>query len=109
MGTVIVQTICVLAGVCALAVVSLRWLGARLGNQGTEAPMRVVGRLPLEPRRALLVVKVGERTVMLASSEAGVHPVGELGPDEAAALERSLQEQRAPSVSRETLLLGRGA
>lgn len=102
MGTVIVQTICVLAGVCALAVVSLRWLGARFGQRDGNAPMRVVGRLPLEPRRSLLVVKVGGRTVMLASSEAGVHPVGELEADEAAALECAFEAQRR-DVSRETL------
>lgn len=99
MGTVIVQTICALVGVCALATVLLRVGGARFGGSGADSPMRIVGRLPLEPRRALLVVRVGQRTMMLATSESGIQPVGELTGDEARDLERMLA---SPNVSRET-------
>ena len=104
MGAVLVQTVFVLLGVCLLAVVVLRWGAARFGGIGDATPMEVMARLPLEPRRSLLVVRVGSRTLMLASSEAGVQAVGELDADDAAqfVIAASTSSASEVNVSRET-------
>ncbi len=47
---------------------------------------RVVLRLPLEPRRSLVVVELAGRTLVLASSEQGLAVVAELDAAAAAAL-----------------------
>ena len=40
--------------------------------------MEVVSRLPVEPRRSILVVRIGERHMVVGSSEAGFTKLGEL-------------------------------
>jgi flagellar biogenesis protein FliO len=48
--------------------------------------MRVVARLPLEPRRGLIVVELAGRTLVLGSSDAGLSLVTELDSAQAACL-----------------------
>lgn len=95
----VLQTVLVLVGVCALAAVTLRLYARRFGATGPTAPMRVLGRLALEPRRSLVVVRVVGRTLLLSSSEAGVSAIGELTPAEARAFEPRPDDA---NVSRET-------
>lgn len=87
-AVVLVKMLFVLGGVCLLAFASLKWgLKRFVAPDGAQnAAMRVVGRLPIEPRRSVLVVRVGEKHLVLGSSEAGIQPLAELSPDEAAAL-----------------------
>jgi len=111
---VLLKMVFVLAGVCLLAFASLKWgLKRFVAPDGARSGMRVVTRLPIEPRRSILVVRVGPRHLVLGSSEAGIQPLGELSAEEAEALERA-EPERAPfarvldvvarrDVSRETL------
>lgn len=84
-GSLLFQMVISLGIVCLLAYLLLRYgLKRLLPDQNQQGQMEVLARLPLEPRRTLLVVKVGEKILVLASSESGIHPVSELTAQEAA-------------------------
>ena len=63
-----------------------RWagtgLGARFGAGGGGARMKVVERLPVGRDQALLVVKAGQRYLLLGSTPAGLTLLAELTPEE---------------------------
>ncbi len=101
-GPALTQTVVVLIGVCLLAAGALRWWAGRFGHTPVGSSMRVVARLPLEPRRALLVVRVADRTLLLASSESGIQSVGELNEAATQTLEREATPTSRRNVSRET-------
>ena len=85
-GSLLLKLVISLGAVCLLAYLAIRFGLKRLMPDASRGgKMEVLGRLPLEPRRTLLVVRVGKKHLVLASSEAGVHPVAELSADEAAA------------------------
>lgn len=87
-GALLAQLLISLGAVCLLAYLAIRFgLKRFVPDQSAHAHMAVVARLPLEPRRTLLVVRVGGKHLVLASSEAGVQPVAELSEDEAAVFE----------------------
>jgi flagellar biogenesis protein FliO len=77
-----------LALVCGAAFFALRWL-ARRGAIGGAVPgldpklqVRVLSRVMLEPRKALYVVQVGERRLLLGSGDGGAPTLLlELAPD----------------------------
>lgn len=84
-GGMLAQMLVALAVVCALAFVTLKWGLKRLVSGGRPgARMEVLDRLPIEPRRSVVVVRVGARTLVLGSSEAGVELLTELHGAEAA-------------------------
>jgi len=84
-GSLLLQMVISLGIVCLLAYLLLRYgLKRLLPDQNQKGQMEVLARLPLEPRRTLLVVKVGEKVLVLASSESGIQPVSELSAEEAA-------------------------
>ncbi len=65
-GATLLQTLLALAAVCVLAWVVLRWGAQRgLGTGRLAGRVRVVERIPLDPRRSLYVVKAGERVLLL--------------------------------------------
>lgn len=101
----IAQSIGSLTLVCVLAALTLRFAARRLKHD-EDGSMRVIARLPLEPKRTLLAVRVGTRTMLLASSEAGVHPVGELSDEDAVLLARKPDPEARQNVSRETSEVG---
>jgi flagellar biogenesis protein FliO len=73
----VVQSVVTLAGVAALAVLLL--YGARKTGIGrASGPIELVGRLPLDGRRAVYLVKVESTTYVVGSSEAGLVKLGEL-------------------------------
>jgi flagellar biogenesis protein FliO len=73
--------------VCAAAFLSLKYGVRRLvGGAEDDAPMRVISRLPLEPRRSLIVTQVASKTLVLATSEAGIQLITELDAEDADAL-----------------------
>lgn len=100
-GALLVKLALVLAGVCLLAWVTLRW-GLRkfvsAGDQGHG--MQVIARAALEPRRSLLVVRVGTRHLLLASSESRVEMLTELNAEDAA---MAAAAGRAPTPFERTL------
>ncbi len=57
-----------------------------LRRNDASSKMRVIARLPIEPRRSLLVVELVGRTLVLASSEAGLSLLTELDAAAAAQL-----------------------
>jgi flagellar biosynthetic protein FliO len=113
-GLLLVKMVLILAGVCLLAWVSLRWGLKRwiAPDRGANGAMEVLGRLPLEPRRSLLVVRVATRHLVLSSSENGVATLAELTDDDVAAFAREAPTPRSfadvlagfssKNVSRET-------
>lgn len=70
----LLRTLLALAGVCVLGWFSLRWLarrgfgGAKLGP---HPGLRVLRRLPLEPRTNLYLVRAGQRLLLIGTSDGG--------------------------------------
>ena len=59
-----------LVAVCVVAWVVLRWASRRgLGGAAGSGRMEVLERLPLDPRRSLHLVRVGERVLVVATGE----------------------------------------
>ncbi len=73
----VLQTVVTLAGVGALAVLLV--YGARRAGLGrASGPLAVVGRLPLDARRAVYLVRVGKAVYVIGASEAGLVKLGEV-------------------------------
>jgi hypothetical protein len=79
-ATYVLQTFITLLGVVALAVVVLVG-GKRLGIGRVSGPLELVGKLPLDPRRAVYLVRVGKLVYVLAASEGGMVRLGEVEAD----------------------------
>ena len=59
-----------------------RWKGgARLGQDSTGT-MKVRARLTLEPRRTLYVVTVGEKTLLIGTSEQGISTLADVSAEQ---------------------------
>jgi flagellar biosynthetic protein FliO len=88
-GLFLFETLLILALVCGGAWVLLRVGLPRLFPVGKgTGPLRVVARLPLEPRRTLYLVEAGRKVLLLGSSEQGpLATLAELDASEVAALE----------------------
>jgi flagellar protein FliO/FliZ len=66
-----------LLAIVALAVVVL--VGARRAGMGRAGgPLQLVGRLPLDARRAVYLVRVGTVIYVVGASEAGIAKLGEV-------------------------------
>ena len=77
LGSYVVETIVTLVGVIALAVLVL--YGARRAGMGRAGgPLELVGRLPLDARRAVYLVRVGRTVFVVGASEAGLNKLGEI-------------------------------
>lgn len=92
----IVQTIVTLLAVCALAFVVL-YGARRLGIGRPRGPISLVGLLPLDARRAIYLVKVGEQVLVVGASEAGVTKLAEIAAADVP-LERAAEGARFPEV-----------
>jgi flagellar protein FliO/FliZ len=77
----IVQTIVTLLAVCALAFVVL-YGARRLGIGRPRGPIELVGLLPLDARRSIYLIKVGQQVIVVGASEAGFTKLGELPADD---------------------------
>jgi flagellar protein FliO/FliZ len=78
--TYIVETLVTLLGVVALAVLVL-YGGRRLGVGRPSGPLELVGRLPLDARRAVYLIRVGKLVYVVGASEGGLTRLGELDAD----------------------------
>ena len=78
-GELALTSLLVLVLVCVVVLVvaryARRWLGGRAPGDGL---VTVRARVPLEPRRALYLIEVGGRTLLVGSSEGGVTLVSEV-------------------------------
>lgn len=83
-GALLFQLVIVVVGVCLLAYLILRFGVKRflVPDSTEEGAMEVVARLPLEPRRSVVVVRVGSRHIIVGSSENGLSSLGELSDEE---------------------------
>jgi flagellar protein FliO/FliZ len=73
----VVQTVVTLAAVCALAAVVL-WGARRAGVGRPAGPIALLGRLPLEARRSIYLVRVGEVVLVVGAGEGGFTKLGEV-------------------------------
>jgi len=80
LGHYVVETLVMLTGVAALAVLLLT-VGRRLGVGRPSGPLELVGRLPLDGRRAVYLVRVGETVYVVGASESGLTKLGEVEKD----------------------------
>jgi len=81
LGRYVVETLVMLLGVATLAVFVLV-LGRRVGVGRAQGPLELVGRLPLDARRVVYLVRVGGRVLVLGGSEGGLQKLAEAGEDE---------------------------
>ncbi len=81
LASYLVETLVTLVVVIALAILVL-YVARRAGVGRPSGPLRLVGRLPLEARRAVYLVRVGRTIYVLGSSEAGLKKLGELPEQE---------------------------
>jgi flagellar protein FliO/FliZ len=73
----VIETLVTLLAIVALAVVVL--IGARRAGMGRAGgPLELVGRLPLDARRAVYLVRVGTVIYVVGASEAGIAKLGEV-------------------------------
>ena len=83
-GVALLQGLLALAAVCVLAWVVLRW-GARrgLGMAGDTGRVRVLERVPLDARRSLYLLRIGDRVLLVGAGDGAAPTVlAELSPDE---------------------------
>ena len=83
-GAALLQTLLALGAVSLLAWVVLRWSAKRgFGMGPSGGRLRVLERVPLDQRRALYLVRVGDRVLLVGAGE-GASPtvLAELDPSE---------------------------
>lgn len=81
-GVALLQTLLALAAVCVLAWVVLKW-SARRGLGLGSRRIKVLERTPLDGRRSLYLVSIGERVFLIGGGEGAAPSVlAELEPDE---------------------------
>lgn len=81
LGRYVVETLVMLLGVAGLAVFVLV-LGRRVGVGRPQGPLELVGRLPLDARRVVYLVRVGGRVLVLGGSEGGLQKLAEAAENE---------------------------
>jgi flagellar biogenesis protein FliO len=81
----LIETFVTLIAVCALAVVVL-WVGRRAGMTRGYGPIELYGHLPLDARRAIYLVKVGEHVLVVGVGEGGFTKLGEMPSGELPAM-----------------------
>jgi flagellar biogenesis protein FliO len=73
----LVETFLTLVVVCALAIVVL-YGARRLGIGRPAGPVELWGQLPLDGRRAIYLVRVGEQVFVIGVAEGGMTKLGEV-------------------------------
>ncbi len=59
----------------------------RRGARSEHAGWRVIAKLPVEPRRSLLLVAIGDRRLLMSSAEQGLSLLTELSERDASLIE----------------------
>jgi flagellar biogenesis protein FliO len=80
LGRYVLQTVLTLAAVAGLAVLIL-YAARRVGVGRPSGPLSIAGRLVLDARRSIYLVRVGDLIYVIGASEAGLSKLGELAPD----------------------------
>src|SRR5215211_2937432 len=92
----VVETVITLMAVIALSIVLLSAL-RRAGVGKGVGPLELVARLPLEGRRAVYLVRVGETVYVLGASDNAIQKLGEL-PQGSLPRETSAEQQSFADV-----------
>lgn len=92
----LVETGVTLVAVVAVSVAVL-WLARRLGVGAPSGPLALLGRLPLDQKRAIYLVRVGAQVLVIGGGEGGLVKLGELAAEDAPLAPR-------PRTFREVLL-----
>ena len=101
-GALLVKMALSVLVICALAYILLRFgLKRLLPRSSGEEAIEVLVRQPIEPKRALLVVRVASRHLLLASSEAGVSMLTELTAEDMRSLSGAEPAKRSAPMPRE--------
>ncbi len=79
LGRYVVETVVTLSLVLGLAVLIL-FAARRVGIGKPSGPLSIAGRLVLDPRRAIYLVRVADSIYVIGASEAGLSKLGELDP-----------------------------
>jgi flagellar protein FliO/FliZ len=73
----LLETLATLLAVCGMAFVLL-YGARRLGVGRATGSLELVGRLPLDARRSIVLVKVGETVFVIGVGDGGMTKLGEL-------------------------------
>jgi flagellar protein FliO/FliZ len=73
----LIETFVTLVAVCLIAFVVL-YGARRLGIGRAQGPIHLVGQLPLDARRSVYLVKVGEQVLVVGVAEGGMTKLGEV-------------------------------
>jgi flagellar protein FliO/FliZ len=73
----LIETFVTLVAVCAIAFVVL-YGARRLGIGRAQGPIHLIGQLPLDGRRSVYLVKVGEQVLVVGVAEGGMTKLGEM-------------------------------
>ncbi len=76
----LLETFITLVVVCGLAFVVL-YGARRFGIGRASGSIKLVGQLPLDARRAIYLVKIGEQVIVVGASEGGLTKLGEVPAD----------------------------
>jgi len=82
----LVETFVTLVAVCAIAFVVL-WGARRLGIGRPSGPIELRGHLPLDARRSIYLVKVGDQVFVVGVGEGGFTKLGEIPASEVPTVE----------------------
>ena len=82
----LVETFVTLIAVCGLAFVVL-WGARRLGVGRPSGPIELRGHLPLDARRSIYLVKVGDQVFVVGVGEGGFTKLGEIPAGDLPAVE----------------------
>ncbi len=101
-GWFLLETLLILGAVCALAWIVIR-VGVRklypagvAGAGGRNGALRVVARLPLEPRRTVYILEAAGKTLLVGVSEGGsMTTLAELDPQAVAAAAAAAPRQKS--------------
>ncbi len=104
----LLETFVTLVAVCALAFVVL-WGARRLGLGRPSGPIELRGHLPLDARRSIYLVKVGEQVFVVGVGEGGFTKLGEIPAGELPAAEPSRGAAFGDVLARALSGKGRGA
>jgi flagellar biogenesis protein FliO len=94
----LIETFVTLVAVCGLAYVVL-WGARRLGLGRPSGPIELRGHLPLDARRAIYLVKVGDQVFVVGVGEGGFTKLGEIPAADLPAAEPA----RAPAAFADVL------
>jgi flagellar biosynthetic protein FliO len=104
----LVETFVTLLAVCALAFVVL-WGARRLGIGRPSGPIELRGHLPLDARRAIYLVKVGDQVFVVGVGEGGFTKLGEIPASTLASSAAAEPRRAAPFADVLARVLGRGS